>query len=100
MLEMTQLAATAIASECGRRALPESGGVRIFPRRTKNEESVHALIVEFVAEPEDGDTIVREGDAAVFLADGVEAIVGSRILDAQHAGSPPQLMLRTPVDSR
>ncbi len=100
MLELTQGAATAIASERGKRALPESGGVRIFPRRTKNEESVHALVVEFVSKPEDGDTIVRRGDAAVFLAAGVDAIVGSRVLDAQHTGSPPQFVLRTGGEPR
>ncbi len=94
MLELTQLAATTIASERGKRALPESGGVRVFPRRTKNERSVHALVVEFVAEPEDGDTIVRRGDGAVFLAEGVDAIVGSRVFDADNTGSPPQFVLR------
>jgi hypothetical protein len=95
MLELTPLAASAIANECAQRALPETGGIRIYPRRTKKEKGVRALVVEFVAQPEDHDTVIREGDAAVFLADGVERIVDSRLLDAESAGSPPQLVLRS-----
>ena len=97
MLKLTSLAATTIAAEHDERALPGSGGVRIFPRKTKNERTVHALVVEFVAEPEVGDTIVRRDDAAVFLAEGVDALVGSRVLDAQRTppseGAPPQFVL-------
>ena len=93
MLELTPLAASAIANECAQRALPETGGIRIAPRRG-NEKTVRALVVEFVAEPDENDTVIRDGAAAVFLADGVERLVGSRLLDAESTASPPQLVLR------
>jgi hypothetical protein len=97
MLEISQHAANVIATECGKRALPETAGVRIYPRRTKQPDSVQALVVEFVKGPEVGDTVVRQGSASVFLAEGVDDIIGARVLDAQHGVSPPQLLLRAPA---
>jgi len=41
------------------------------------------------------DTVVREGEATVFLADGVEGLVGARVLDAEGSGTPPRLVLRS-----
>jgi hypothetical protein len=95
MLEMTRQAADVIATQCEKRALPATAGIRIYPRRTKQPDSVQTLVVEYVVGAEEGDTIIRHGAAAVFLAEGVDEIVGSRVLDAQDAGAPsPQLLLR------
>jgi hypothetical protein len=94
MLALTQQAATLISKECQRRALPSTAGVRIYRRQTKKPMSVQTLVVEYVEDAEDGDTVVRHGPAAVFLAEGVDEIIGSRVLDAQHRTSPPQLLLR------
>lgn len=100
MLELTQVAATAIAGECARRNLPPSSGIRIYPRRTKNDTSIAALVVEFVSSPEDDDVVIREGRAGVFLARGVDKIIGRRVLDVQNIASPPQFVLRAPRDDR
>jgi len=100
MLQITQHAANTIATECEKRALPETAGVRIYPRRTRHPDSVDTLVVEFVNGAEVGDTVVRQGGASVFLAEGVDEIIGSRVLDAQHGASPPQLLLRAPAIAR
>jgi hypothetical protein len=94
MLALTQDAATLISTECERRALPSTAGIRIFRRQTKRPTSVQTLVVEYVEEPEDDDTVVRRGSAAVFLAEGVDDVVGSRVLDTHRQVSPPQLLLR------
>lgn len=94
MLDLTEAAATAIADECAKRELPAAGGVRIYSRRTKNDRCVEALVVEFVASPEDDDVVIRRGGAGVFLAYGVDEIVGARMLDVKRFTSPPQLLLR------
>jgi hypothetical protein len=94
MLEITDVAATAIARECAKRKLPATAGVRIYPRRTKNDACVEALVVEYVASPEDDDVVIHRGDAGVFLACGVDEIIGARVLDVQRVASPPQLLLR------
>lgn len=96
MLEITDVAATAIARECAKRKLPATAGIRIYPRRTKNDACVEALVVEYVASPEDDDVVIRDGVASVYLACGVDEIVGSRVLDVQRVASPPQLLLRAP----
>jgi hypothetical protein len=98
MLALTQHAADLISTECARRALPSTAGVRIYRRQTKRPASVQTLVVEFVEEPEDDDTVVRRGAAAVFLAEGVDDVIGSRVLDAQHKTAPPQLLLRAQRD--
>jgi hypothetical protein len=94
MLEVTTQAASVIAHECERRALPETSGVRIYRRPSAKEVSVRALGVEFVREPRDDDTVIREGDAAIFLAPDIEHLVGARLLDAESDGATPRLMLR------
>jgi hypothetical protein len=100
MLEMTPQAADVIATQCEQRALPATAGIRIYPRRTKKPDSVQTLVVEYVDGAEEGDTIIRHGSAAVFLAEGVDRIVGSRVLDAKDtAASSPQLLLRAPARS-
>jgi hypothetical protein len=96
MLEVSPAAASAIAHACEVRELPTSGGVRIFPRRTDEPRdlSIKSLVVEFVGAPVAGDTVLRENGAAVFLAEGVEHVVGSRLLDIENSGGDPRLVLR------
>jgi Fe-S cluster assembly iron-binding protein IscA len=94
MLEVTTRAASVIANECQRRDLPDTSGVRIYPRPAAKDVSVRALGVEFVREPRDDDTVIRQDDAAVFLAAGIEHLVVARQLDAEPEGTAPRLMLR------
>jgi len=98
MLEVTTHAASVIANECERRELPETSGVRIYRRPSAKEASVRALGVQFVPEPGGDDTVIRQDDAAVFLAPGIEHLVGTRLLDAESDGAAPRLMLRKQAD--
>ena len=93
MLEITVRAATVIAHACSAQDLSESGGLRITPNTTNNG-AVRSLRVEFVDGPAPTDTVVQEGPANVFLADGLERLVGAAVLDAQSSHLPPRLVLR------
>jgi hypothetical protein len=95
MLEITDHAASVIAAECSAREVPDSGGLRIAPKTSEQNGNVRSLVIEFVARPRASDTVVREGEATVFLADGVEGMVGARVLDAEGSGTPPRLVLRS-----
>jgi Fe-S cluster assembly iron-binding protein IscA len=95
MLEITQHAASVIAEECSAREVPETGGLRIAPKTSADNGNVRSLVIEFVARPRSSDTVLHEGDATVFLADGVAPVIGSRILDAEESGTPPRLVLRS-----
>ncbi len=94
MLEITERAATVIADACTAQDLSKAGGLRIAPKTTVNDGAVSSLAVEFVDRPQPTDTVLRAGLATVFLADGLERLVGTRVLDAERSGLPPQLVLR------
>jgi hypothetical protein len=95
MLQITEHAATVIAEACDAQELAESGGLRIAYKTAVHDGSVRSLLVEYVDRPQASDTVVREGPAAIFLADGVDRVVAGRILDAERDGMPPRLVLRS-----
>jgi hypothetical protein len=95
VLEISPSARDAITREQEARALPLTGGVRIYRRPTADDLSPRSLAVAFVAEPRQGDAIFRRGDAVVFVDREIGDFVESRILDVAGAGgSPPKLVLR------
>jgi hypothetical protein len=96
MMQITDRAAMAIASVCNHQHLAESGGLRIAPRSRQSGVSIASLAIEFVDGSHPWDTVVTEGDATVFLADGVAELVGDRVLDVDAGVRPPQLVLRSP----
>jgi hypothetical protein len=89
MMEITQHAASIIATECAVREVPDSGGLRIAPKTAVHDGTARTLVIEFVPRPQPSDTVLREGDATVFLADGVDHLVGERVLDAEDGGTRP-----------
>jgi hypothetical protein len=93
MLSITTRAASAIAGTCDPRIVPD-GGLRIVRKAPTQEVPRPKLVVEFVDRPRSDDVIVRSGDAKVFLADGVEEVIGERILDADSNAVPPRFVLR------
>ncbi|HEY3674108.1 MAG TPA: hypothetical protein VGN51_24460 [Acidimicrobiia bacterium] len=95
MLEITQHAASVIAAECGVREVPATGGLRIAPKASADDGKARSLGIAFVASPQPSDTVVHAGEATVFLAEGVERMVGERVLDAEDGASPPHLVLRS-----
>jgi hypothetical protein len=94
MLEITPHAASVIAAECDAREVPDTGGLRIAPKKAVEDGARRSLVIAFVARPQPSDVVVQEGDATVFLAEGVDRLVGERVLDADDGGSPPHLVLR------
>ncbi len=95
MLEITERAATVIADACSAQELSEAGGLRIAPKTSVNDGAIRSLVIAFVDRPQPNDTVLHEGPATVFLANGLEKLVATRILDAKHGGLPPQLVLRS-----
>ncbi len=94
MLEVTDRAASAIAQACDAQEVGESGGLRIAPKTTVHDRSLRSLVVEFVDRPKPSDSVVHAGEASVFLADGIEDLMGGHILDAERDGTPPRFVLR------
>jgi Fe-S cluster assembly iron-binding protein IscA len=95
VLSITTRAASAIADTCDAQIVPD-GGLRIARKKATQDSSKPTLVVEFVDRPRSDDVIVRSGDAKVFLADGVEELIGERILDAENNVVPPRFVLRAP----
>lgn len=94
MLEITPHAASVIAAECNAREVPDTGGLRIAPKAAAHDDTTRSLVIAFVAQPQPSDVVVQAGDATVFLAEGVDRMVGERVLDADDGGNPPHLVLR------
>ena len=102
MIRITIRAAMAIASACRAHHLSEHGGLRIAPKATGGNSDPGPLVVDFVDGPAPWDTVVSEGDATVFLADGVEGLIDRRVLDVDTdtGAKPPRLVLRLPPVAR
>ncbi len=96
MIQLTPFAASMIERECRVRSVPQSGGLRIAPRSSGPHGDVEALVVRFVSRPRASDTVIRHGEASVFVAPGVERLVGPRLLDAEGSASRPKFVLRSP----
>jgi hypothetical protein len=95
VLEISATASDAITREQQARALPVTGGVRIYRRPTPDDLTPGSLAVAFVAEPRQGDAIFRRGSAVVFVDREIGDFVESRVLDVDGAAvSPPKLVLR------
>jgi hypothetical protein len=95
-MQITARAATAIASVCNHQHVSDGGGLRIAPRSPQSGVTVRSLVIEFVDGSHPWDTVLTEGEARVFLADGVAQVVGDRVLDVDAGVRPPQLVLRSP----
>jgi Fe-S cluster assembly iron-binding protein IscA len=93
MISITTRAASAIADTCDSRIVPD-GGLRIARKALTQDGPKPTLVVEFVDRPRSDDVVVRSGDARVFLADGVEELIGERVLDADSNAVPPRFVLR------
>ncbi len=95
MLEITERAATLIAEACNVQELPEAGGLRISRKSADHHDEAVSLVVAFVDRPQASDTALQAGPATVLLAEGVERLVATRVLDVKRSGLPPSLVLRS-----
>jgi len=78
MLTLTPNATTVIRSLLDTSDLPESGGLRIAS--TNNGQQ--AFTVQTAPTPEDGDQVVDEMGARVFVDPGAVQALGETVLDA------------------
>ena len=83
MLQLTDQAASTIASVCAENGAGQSGGLRISGTASNGET---ALDFEVVTGALDGDAVVREGDAVLFLDDVASAVLDDKMLDVHAHG--------------
>lgn len=79
MLVLTENATSAIRALAELPEVPESAGLRITPA----EEDPQALRLSAASSPEEGDQVIEEGGARVFLESEAAALLEDRVLDAQ-----------------
>ena len=81
MLNITDQAAEAIAGICADGEAGDDGGLRISGTSSNGET---ALDFEVVSAQPEGDTVIREGGAVVFLDQTATAVLDDKTLDV-HA---------------
>jgi Fe-S cluster assembly iron-binding protein IscA len=79
MLDVTEQAATVIRAIADRPELPDGAGLRI----ASDASSDAGLSVAAVPEPEQGDQVVDEKGARVFVDSDLAALLDDKILDAR-----------------
>ena len=83
MLQVTEAAASTIASVCEENGAGPDGGLRISGTGSNGET---ALDFEVVSAALDGDSVVREGDAVLFLDETASAVLDDKMLDVHAHG--------------
>jgi len=83
MLRVTEAAATTIASVCEENGAGDAGGLRISGTASNGET---ALDFEVVTGAFDGDSVVREGQAVLFLDETASAVLEDKTLDVHAHG--------------
>ncbi len=77
MLTMTDTAQTAIRSLSEQAGLPETGGVRLAM-----DEGQSGLQMSLAPQPEDGDQVVEDAGARVFMPTETATLLETQELDA------------------
>lgn len=80
MLTMTDNAATAIHTLTATPEVPDDGGIRIAT------DGEGALTLALVASPTDGDAVVEDSGARVFLESTAGQLLDDKLLDAASDG--------------
>jgi Fe-S cluster assembly iron-binding protein IscA len=83
MLRITDQAAEAITGICADGDAGPDGGLRISGTASNGET---ALDFEVVTAHPEGDTVVREGDAVLFLDETASAVLEDKTLDVHAHG--------------
>jgi Fe-S cluster assembly iron-binding protein IscA len=93
MLRISTSAASLISEEARRNGVGNGGGMRMFIH--PDERGPTEVRVEFVDGPQDGDQVVVQDRARVFVAEAVVPLVSTFTLDAgPDGGSTEELILR------
>ena len=95
MLALTDTAAHAIESILSTPAIPDGAGVRISAAPGTEAEAAEAgrLNVAIAQEPEEGDRVIDERGARVFVGDRVARYLEDKLLDAQVAGDQVSFLI-------
>jgi Fe-S cluster assembly iron-binding protein IscA len=83
MLQITDTAAETIAGILSDNEAGPDGGLRISGTQSNGET---ALDFEVVGTSVDGDTVVREGEAVLFLDETASAVLDDKTLDVHAHG--------------
>ena len=92
MLRISTSAASLICEEARRNGVGTGGGMRMFI--DPDERGPTEVRVEFVDGPQDGDQVVVQDKARVFVAEAVVPLVSTFTLDSEPDGSTEELVLR------
>ncbi len=79
MLAVTEQAATVIRAIADRPELPDGAGLRI----ASDADSSAGLSVAAAPEPEEGDQVVDDKGARVFVAPQITSLLDDKVLDAR-----------------
>jgi iron-sulfur cluster assembly protein len=85
MLALTEDAVDAIKAIVELEEMPEGSGLRISAREGDDEDSFE-LGLSFAEEPDQGDDVVEERGARVFLTAEAGALLDAKVLDANVHG--------------
>lgn len=78
MLTLTDNARAAVQDLATRAGLPQEGGMRI----AQSEAQAGSFELSLVPAPQDGDEVIEEGGARVFLEPATSTILADQRLDA------------------
>jgi iron-sulfur cluster assembly protein len=80
MLTLTDSAKDAVRQMVEAEAAPDGSGLRIAA--ASSDGASPSLSLDFAATPEEGDTVVEEGGARVFLDEMAASVLDDKVLDA------------------
>ncbi len=83
MLRVTEDAAATIAEVCVENGAGPAGGLRISGTASNGET---ALDFEVVSAASEGDAVVRQGEAVLFLDETASAVLDDKTLDVHAHG--------------
>jgi iron-sulfur cluster assembly protein len=93
VLAITETAATAIKGLAAAQELPDEGGVRIAAREAAEVDGTGALRLSLADGPAEGDAVVEEHGAQVFLEPQAASYLDDKLLDAYIEGSQARFVL-------
>ena len=82
MLALTDNASVAIEGILSEETIPDGAGIRIGPPPDEDAASAGQFQVTIVGSPADGDQVIDEAGARVFVDESVTDLLDDKLLDA------------------
>jgi Fe-S cluster assembly iron-binding protein IscA len=96
MLALTDEATEAIEGLLSNPGMPEGAGVRIASSAPATDGGASTgLEVALATEPDNGDEVIEEAGARVFLEDTVAELLDDKLLDVDRSGDQVRFSLGT-----